>query len=116
MLLVSSWTAPELQEGTRSRMVSRRERDDRQDTCLSSPAIPSENCNIIFLTCSLRLELHSCHTQNPFLFRARLNSSVLRQHSGVIRAAVALLSQPSGPPAALDQSERATVANLSLIG
>ena len=58
----------------------------------------------------------SWHTQNPFLFWSPLKSSLLRQHSSVIRAAVALLSQPSGPPAALDQSERATVANLSLIG
>ena len=73
------------------------------------------NCNCQ-LTCLLRLVLHSWHTHNPFLFWAPENSSVLRQHSGVIRAAVALLSQPSGTPAALHQWEWATVANLSLIG
>ena len=54
MLLVSSWTAPELQEGTRklARMVRTIDMDDRQDTCLTSPVILSENFNMLYLQLS----------------------------------------------------------------
>ena len=60
------------------------------------------------LTCLLGFNFHSWQTQNPFPFRARLITSVLRQHSGVIssRGTVVPAFRPSGGSRPIRASHR----------
>ena len=60
------------------------------------------------LTCLLGFNFHSWHRQNPFHFWARLISSVLRQHSGVIssRGTVVPAFRPSGGSRPIRASHR----------
>ena len=117
MLLLSSWTAPELHEGTRkvARNTTRMVTDSGGNTCPSLNAIPSEifHKNLLWMSklvtfnASLRMTLCLLNSLQILLSSVSIV---------VLSAAVALLSQPSGTPVPLHQSERATVAKSSLIG